>query len=38
MSLCDEGNGGKEIGRAVLRFEARAEWRQLLRSIRVKVR
>ena len=36
MSLCDDG--GREVGRAILRFDARTELRQLLRSIRVKVR
>ena len=36
MSLCDDH--GKEVGRAVLRFDARTELLQLLRSVRVKVR
>jgi hypothetical protein len=35
MSLCDETE--REVGRAVLRFDARTELRQLIKSIRVKV-
>jgi len=35
MSLCDAT--GREVGRAVLRFDARTELKQLLKSIRVKV-
>jgi hypothetical protein len=35
MSLCDDT--GREVGRAVLRFDMRTELVQLLRSIRVRV-